>query len=70
MDKPIFVKVDEYDDIKEIIGLIKSKIAESKETLRKVHQLKEQEEQEIHFWAGELDDVERKIANIDSTLFG
>jgi len=70
MDKPIFVKVDEYDDIREIINLIKTKLAESKDTLQKVHQLKEQEEQEIHFWASELEDVERKVTNIDHTLFG
>ena len=34
-EKPMFVKVDEHEDIKDMINLIRTKISESKEVLAK-----------------------------------
>lgn len=68
-DKAMFVKVNEYEDIKDMINLIRSKIDESKKILASLDQLKKQEETELTAWRGELEEVERKISYINKTLF-
>ncbi len=68
-DKPMFVKVNEYEDIKDMINLIRSKIEESKKVLATIEQLKKQEEAELAAWRGEVEEVERKVGYINKTLF-
>ena len=66
---PVFVKIDEYKDILEIIGLIKSKLEQARDTLNKIIEIKNQEDNELVTWQSDLDEVEKKIALIDGTLF-
>jgi len=66
---PVFVKIDEYKDILEIIGLIKSKLEQARDTLNKIVEIKNQEDNELVTWQNDLDEVEKKIALIDGTLF-
>ncbi len=66
---PVFVKIDEYKDILEIIGLIKSKLEQARDTLNKIIEIKNQEDNELRTWQSDLDEVEKKIALIDGTLF-
>jgi len=68
-EKPIFVKVDEHEDIKDMIKLVKSKIEESKSTISLINQLEQQEAAELKSWAEEVDSVEKKVSYIESTLF-
>jgi len=68
-EKPMFVKVDEHEDIKDMINLIKSKINESKDVLGNIQKLKQEEESELQAWKAEIEDVERKVQFINSTLF-
>lgn len=66
---PVFVKVDEYKDILEIVGLIKSKLEQARSTLNKINEIKNQEDTSLAAWQQDLDEVEKKIALIDGTLF-
>ena len=68
-DKPMFVKVNEYEDIKDMINLIRAKIDESKKILATIDQLKKQEELELASWRNEIEEVERKVGSINKTLF-
>ncbi len=68
-ETPIFVKIDEYKDILDVISLIKSKITESKTILARINELKNAEDSEIEVWTNELEEVERKIEFVDRTLF-
>ena len=65
---PVFVKIDEYKDILDVIALLKSKISEAKSILGKINEIKNAEDKEIETWANELDEVERKLYYIDRTL--
>lgn len=65
----VFVKVDEYKDILDIIDLIQEKVKESKTILGKINDLKNQEDAELEIWKNGLDDVERKLNFIDQTMF-
>ena len=68
-DKNVFVKVDEYNDILDIIALINEKVREARTILGKIDDLKNQEDLELDAWKSSLDDVERKLKYIDQTLF-
>ena len=65
---PVFVKVDEYKDVLDILDLVKNKIRSAKDTLREINELKNQEDSEIAMWANEIADIERKVEFIDQTL--
>ncbi|HLD00634.1 MAG TPA: hypothetical protein VJC39_02725 [Candidatus Nanoarchaeia archaeon] len=65
---PIFVKVDDYQDVLDLIKNIKKKIDESKETLSKIHELKNEEDHQLELWQSTLAEVEKKIEVISHTL--
>jgi len=69
MTKPMFVKVEEYEDVHDIIRLVKAKVKEAKDTLSEIEKLKRQEETELGAWGSQVDDVEKKIEFIEQTLF-
>jgi hypothetical protein len=66
---PVFVKIEDYKDVIDIMELVKSKVNEANDILEKIRQLKAQEDAELELWNSNLEDVERKIAYIDRTLF-
>ena len=65
---PVFVKVDEYKDVLDILDLVKNKIKEAKTTIHEINDLKNKEDSEIAIWSNEISDIERKIDFIDQTL--
>ncbi len=68
-DQNVFVKLDEYNDLLDIIALINEKINNAREILGKIYDLKNQEDGELDVWKHSLDDVERKLKYIDQVLF-
>lgn len=69
MDKmPVFVKISEYDDVLNLIKVMKRKLEESKETLMKIHELKNEEDHQLELWQNTLAEVEKKIEFIDHSL--
>lgn len=65
---PVFVKVDDYRDILDMIELLKQKINDANKILNSIKQVKAKEDQEIENWQMSLDEVETKVAAIDKTL--
>ncbi|MBN1503153.1 hypothetical protein JW930_06410 [Candidatus Woesearchaeota archaeon] len=65
----VFVKLDEYKDILDIIELINEKVKEARTVLGKINDLKNQEDSELEMWKTALDNVDRKVEFIDRTLF-
>jgi hypothetical protein len=66
---PVFVRIDEYKDVLDVMNLIKSKIGEARETLAKINDLKNEEDAELELWHTSLEEIERKIDFVDKTLF-
>jgi len=64
----LFIKIDEYKDILDIINLIQQKIRHSRELLNKIEELKAQEDSQIEEWRGAIDDVDKKMTFIDQVL--
>ncbi|MEM2131108.1 MAG: hypothetical protein QXM96_02180 [Candidatus Woesearchaeota archaeon] len=69
MEKNVFIKIDEYNEILDIIALINAKVKEAKLLLEKINELKNQEDLEIDNWKNSIEDVERKLKFVDQTLF-
>jgi len=66
---PVFVRIDEYKDVLEVMSQIKEKLEEAKKTLGKINELKNEEDAELELWHTGIDEVERKVEFIDRTLF-
>ncbi|MBS3158136.1 hypothetical protein J4206_02525 [Candidatus Woesearchaeota archaeon] len=65
---PVFVKIDEYKEVLQVMELIKSKLEQAKTTLNKVNQIKTQEDNELAAWQQALAEVEKKVEFIDQKL--
>lgn len=68
MEKPLFVKIEDYNDVKEIIKLVRTKMGEAKKNLAELYKLKSMEEEELKRWQIELMEVEKKTAAIEQAL--
>ena len=58
---PVFVKIEQYKDVLDVVNMIKNKIEDAKKTLGKVNELKNEEDAELEMWHASLEEVERKI---------
>ena len=66
---PVFVKIEDYNDVLDVTNMIKNKLGEAKETLAKLNELKNAEDSEIELWKTNLEEIERKVDFVDKTLF-
>lgn len=65
---PVFVKVEEYNEVLDLVRVIRKKLDEAKETLLKIHDLKNEEDHQVEMWQNTLSEVEKKIDFIDHSL--
>lgn len=66
---PLFIKVENYKEVLELMRSIKKKVAESKSTLEKIYELKGEEDLKIEEWDDILKEIEKKVSFIDDGLF-
>jgi len=66
---PVFVKVDEYKEILDVLDMIKAKIGEVKTTLAGINELRNEEDAEVSMWNNTIDALEKKIDEIDKMMF-
>ena len=65
---PVFVKVDEYNEVLNVIKVIRQKIDDAKNTLLKINDLKNEEDHQLEMWQNSLSEVEKKIDFVDHSL--
>lgn len=65
---PIFVKIENYKDVLDIISLLKEKIKEANVMLDKISEIKSKEDAEIEKWRSNLEDIKSKVSTMDKTL--
>jgi tetrahydromethanopterin S-methyltransferase subunit G len=65
---PVFIKIDEYNDVLNLMDAISKKIEEAKNSLLKVHDLKNEEDHQLEMWQNTLTDVEKKVDFINHSL--
>jgi len=66
---PVFVKVDEYKEILDVLDMIKSKVGEIKETLGSMNAMRNEEDAELAAWNSTISEIEKKIENLDKIMF-
>lgn len=67
-EMPVFVKLDEYKDVTDIVNLAREKVQQAKAVLNRITQLKAQEDAEFEAWHSELSEIENKLEEIDKRL--
>ena len=66
---PVFVKIADYKDVLEVVGLLNDKLEKAKEIMARINELKNEEDTELELWGAELEEIERKLSFIDKSLF-
>ena len=66
---PVFVKIDEYKEILDVLDMVKGKMKEIKETLSSINTLRNEEDTELSVWNNTIKEIEEKIENIDKMMF-
>lgn len=69
METPVFIKIEEYKDVLDILELSKTKIKEARDILEKINKLKNAEDTELDDWHSSINDIEKRITFINKTLF-
>ena len=68
-EAPVFVKIEDYKDILDILELIKDRLNEAKRALAEINDMKNNEDAEIEIWRSALSEIEKRVESIDRTLF-
>ena len=68
-EMPIYVRIEEYRDVLDVVNMIKNKLEEARALLKDINDLKNEEDAELERWSAGLDSIERKMKYIDKTLF-
>ena len=66
---PVFVKIEEYKDVLDIMNMIRNKLEEAKRVIAKINELKNEEDAELELWHSGVEEVERKVDFVDRALF-
>ncbi len=65
---PVFIKIEEYEEVLELVKMIRRKLEDAKTTLLKVNDLKNEEDHQLEMWQNALAEVEKKIDFISQSL--
>jgi len=66
---PVFVKIDEYKEVLDIIDVVKMKVEKAKKAVEKLHEIKAEEDNELAKWEQQLTEVSGKVGEMKKTLF-
>ena len=65
---PVFIKIDEYEEVLELVKMIHRKLEDAKTTPLKINDLKNEEDHQLEMWQNALAEVEKKIDFINQSL--
>lgn len=64
----IFVKIQDYKDIKDILNLMQEKIKEARDVLEKINFIRSSEETAITKWNSDIKHVEEIVSGMNNSL--
>ena len=64
----VFIKIGEYNKILETVRLVKEKLNEARDILKRISELKIEEYNQLGKWDSNLEEIEKKIASVDEAL--
>ena len=69
IEKPVFVKIEQYREALDNIEAIKTKVREAEELLSRLDQLRSQEDKELQNWHDNIGRIKDKLLSVDKKLF-
>jgi len=66
---PVFVKINDYKEILDIVDVMKQKLKETRVSLDRIKELKENEDAEISDWEKNIAEITKRLSFIDSAFF-
>ena len=64
----LFIKIEEYKDVIDIMGLIKEKINDIERVLNRIKEIKAREDSELASWKSSLEYTKTRIDEIDKNM--
>ncbi|MBI2142370.1 hypothetical protein HYU15_02690 [Candidatus Woesearchaeota archaeon] len=68
MNAPVFVKVERYKRAAAVIDRVKKRLDDAKSVIKRLNELKFQEEHELKEWQAELENIGKKLSYIEGSL--
>lgn len=69
VENNVFIKIENYNEILDILDLFKKKLEDTKGTLNEVIKIRNEEEEEINSWKSNMSQVETEIDKVSKNLF-
>jgi hypothetical protein len=66
---PIYVKVDKYKELLEVLHAINAKLGQVDKTVEKINSLKAQEEAQLQAWSDNLADIKGRLERINNAFY-
>ena len=66
---PVFVKINDYKEVLDLVDVMRQKLKETNKTLEKVKLLKAEEDKELQEWERNMTEISRRLAFVDSAFF-
>ena len=67
--KPLFIKVDKYEDDIAILNSIKQRLEDASSIINELRQIRRNEDVQLDEWSENVRSIKEKLLNIDSMLF-
>lgn len=68
MKSSVFVRIDRYRELYDVIRQIRAKLDDAKQVLGRIKDLKSQEDSELESWEKELATVEQKLSEVSGAM--
>lgn len=67
--KQLFVKIEDYKNALNLVSMIRSRLANAEDLLKRLNSLKDEEETKLKEWQDDVDEIKSKLMEIDHLLF-
>lgn len=59
---PVFVKIEKYNELMQLISVLEKKMQVAKQTLNDLEDLKAKEDEELGLWQKHIEEINHKLA--------
>jgi len=67
--KPLFIKIDRYEDAISTLNSIREKLEEASKIISELRQIRHDEDAQLDEWSENIREIKEKLMNVDSMMF-
>jgi hypothetical protein len=68
MDKPIFIKIEEYEEISQVLEDLRKKTEDARKKFQDIRALKDKEDAGLRDWEEKMDNINKYLDKMESLL--